>query len=74
MSNLDRRIERLEDKVGIKPELRLLVKTNVAPRSADETPHCVKIGHDRWAYALRGGQLTDDENRGLKQKHEWCNG
>ena len=70
MSNLYRRIERLEERLGTKPEPRVMVNTNVAPWNGAETPDCVRIAPHRWAIAVRGGPFTDEEIRKLREEYD----
>ena len=70
MSNLTRRVKRLEDEIGQSDEARLLIITNVAPWNGQETPDCVRIAPDRWAIAVRGGPFTDEEIRKLREEHK----
>jgi hypothetical protein len=69
MNGLQRRIERLENKFGVKPEPRLLVMTNVAPSKDEGTRYCARIGSDRWAHTIRGGPFTDEEIRKLREDY-----
>ena len=70
MSNLTRRVKKLEDEIGRSDDGRILVMTNVTPFGGQETPDCVKIALDRWAIAVWGGPFTEEEIRKLREEHK----
>lgn len=70
MSNLYRRIEQLEERLGAKAEPRVVVITNVTPLGGEETPACVKFAPERWAIAIRGGPFTSDEVEELREEYQ----
>ena len=70
MSNIERRIERLEKKLGTKAESRIIVMTNVTPLGGEETPDCVKIAPECWAISVWGGPFTEEEIRKLREEHK----
>ncbi len=70
MSNLTRRVKRLEDGIGRNDETRILVMTNVTPLGGEETPSCVKISPKCWAIAVRGGPFTEEEIRKFREEHK----
>ena len=66
MSNLYRRIERLEQRMGVKPGPRLIYLTpNLEDADAEETPYQFRISSGVWA-SVFGGPLTDEEIRKLR--------
>lgn len=82
MNNLERRIDRLEESLGMKPEPRVRIITSVRPNlgpplpGTDKETPCpctVEILAGLWAYAVRGGPFTDEEIRELREEHEGGN-
>ena len=70
MNNLRRRIDRLEDKVGVKPESRITLITNVCNREdQSESPYEIEFVPGLWAHAVRGGPFSEEEIRGLREKY-----
>jgi hypothetical protein len=69
VSNLERRLERLEEKLTRRAEPRVMITTNVRFGDGEEDPYTVKIAPGLWAIAARGGPFTPDEIKGLKEKH-----
>ena len=57
MSNLLRRIERLE-KLGQKHEQRFIyILPNLEEKEYEETPYKMKVSPDLWAHAMAGGAV-----------------
>lgn len=55
MSNLDRRIKWLEQRMGAKQGQRLIyIVPNLEEGEGEETPYQVKISSVLWAYAFGG--------------------
>lgn len=70
MNQLERRLERLEQRMGLKRERRFIyIMPNLEEEEDQETPYKVKISRDRWAHALAGGPFTAEEIRGLKEEY-----
>ena len=70
MNNLERRIERLEAKFGVKHEPRVIVVT-INPDDLPESDFAVDLRcGGLWAYAGRDGPFTEEEIRGLRAKYE----
>jgi hypothetical protein len=70
MNGLDRRIERLEAKFGVKHEPRVIIVT-INPNDLSESDFAVDLHcNDLWAYVGRGGPFTEEEIRGLRAKYE----
>jgi hypothetical protein len=64
MNNLDRRIERLEETLGVKPAPRYILVTNVNCESPCEVEFLPGL------YALAyGGPLTSEEIQKLREEH-----
>jgi hypothetical protein len=68
MKALEIRLNRLEDKLGLKPSLyHHIVITNVPPEDAVESPYLVKISSELWAEAIGGSFTTEQINELRKQ-------
>jgi hypothetical protein len=67
MSNLDRRIERLEEKLGAKHKQRLIYITNLP--SGPEDPCTVELFPGLWAFDAGGVPFTEEEIRNLRAEH-----
>jgi hypothetical protein len=72
MTNVGRRIERLEEKLEAKSEPRVIIVTNIDNPGNNSCKS--KLSGHLWAYAARGGPFTDDEIRALKEEYERGNG
>jgi hypothetical protein len=68
MNNLERRIERLEETLGIKPGPRFMIITNVNFLDGDESPCEVEFLPGLYAVAY-GGPLTSEEIQKLREEH-----
>lgn len=70
---IKQRLDRLEEKVGMKRESRLLLITIDPNKLAQEGPYTVELFPDLWATALRGGPFTSEEIRQLREdeKSKW---
>jgi hypothetical protein len=68
MNNLERRIERLEEKLGVKPRPRDIIITNVNFLDGDESPCEVEFLPGLYALAY-GGPLTSEEIQKLREEH-----
>lgn len=69
MSNLNRRIERLEEKFDTKREPRVVIITNVDDFTEDA--HTIELfPGGPWAIAARGGPFTGEEIRELREEHK----
>ena len=72
--NLERRIERLEEKLGAKSEPRVLVITNVRFDHTDgQPPSLIQFVPEVWAFAVRGGPFTREEINQLRNEHAAAN-
>ena len=69
MKNLERRIERLEDKLSPKYGPRLIYIYPHPDEEEEETPYQIQVSSELWAHAMRGGPFTEEEIRRLKEKH-----
>ncbi len=70
MNTLERRVERLEQRMGAKREQRFIyIMPNLEEEEDQETPYCVKISADLWAHAIGGGPFTNEEIRRLRQEY-----
>jgi hypothetical protein len=47
-----------------------MILTNVAADDGEDAPNIAKVGHDRWAIAIRGEPFTDDEIRELREEYK----
>jgi hypothetical protein len=63
MNNLERRIERLEETLGVKPGSRLILVTNVNSESPWQVEFLPGL------YALAYGPLTSEEIQKLREEH-----
>jgi len=55
----EQRIERLEQRMGVKPGPRLIyLMPNLEPDEPEETPYLVKLSSDVWAHVF-GAPLSD---------------
>ena len=70
MNNLERRIERLEERVGTKPASHEILITNVDFSDGHEDPYTVKLFSGLWAHAIGGGPFTSEEIHKLRE--EYC--
>jgi len=68
MNNLERRIERLEETLGMKPGLRHIIVTNVNFLDGDETPNEMEFLPGLYALAY-GGPLTSEEIQKLREEY-----
>ena len=70
MTDLDRRIERLERRTGVKCGPRTIYITpNLESEDPEETPYLVKLSTDLWANVY-GEPLSDDGVRKLRQEYK----
>ena len=69
MNNLGRRIDRLEEKLRINREPRVIVIT-INPDDLPEDPYLAKISSSEWAFAIRGGPFTSEEIRELRENYK----
>ena len=67
MSNLDRRIGRLEERLMPENEPRVIVRTNI--RIGIESPYHLEIAPGHFAYVVRGAPFTPEEIAELKAEH-----
>jgi hypothetical protein len=70
MNNLEKRIERLEEKLGMKPGPREIILTNVDFSGGQENPYTAQLFPRLWAIAQSGGPFTEEEIRNLRNKHK----
>ena len=68
MNNLERRIERLEETLGMKPGPRDIIVTNVNFLDGDESPCEVEFLPGLYALAY-GGPLTSEEIQKLREEY-----
>jgi hypothetical protein len=68
MNALERRIERLEEELGMKPGPRFMIITNVNFLDGDETPNEMEFLPGLYALAY-GGPLTNEEIRVLREEY-----
>lgn len=65
----EQRIERLEQRMGVKPGPRLIyLMPNLEPDEPEETPYLVKLSSDVWAHVF-GAPLSDEEIRNLREEY-----
>jgi hypothetical protein len=70
MSNLGRRIERLEEKFSVGREPRVVIVT-INPDNLPEDAYTVELfPGGPWAFAIRGGPFADEEIRQLREEHK----
>ena len=69
MKNLERRIERLENKLALRHCLRLIYVYPHPDEEDEETPYQIQLSSDLWAHATRGGPFTEEEIRQLREKY-----
>ena len=69
MNNLERRIERLEEKLLAKHGPRLIYIHPNLGEGEEETPYQVKVSSDLWAYAMGGGPFTEQEIYRLREEY-----
>jgi hypothetical protein len=69
MNNLERRIERLEEKLLAKHGPRLIYIHPNLGEGEEETPYQVKVSSELWAYAMGGGPFTEEEIRQLREEY-----
>jgi hypothetical protein len=68
MTNVGRRIERLEEKLEAKSEPRVIIVTNIDNPGNNSCKS--KLSGHLWAYAARGGPFTNEEIRELREEHK----
>ena len=68
MNTLERRIERLEEELGMKPGPRFMIITNVNFLDGDESPCEVEFLPGLYALAY-GGPLTSEEIQKLREEY-----
>jgi hypothetical protein len=69
LNSFHRRIERLEQRMGVKPGPRLIYLTpNLEPDEPEESPYLVKLSSDVWAHVF-GAPLSDEEIRNLREEY-----
>ena len=68
MNALERRIERLEEELGMKPGPREIIVTNVNSLDGDESPCEVEFLPGLYALAY-GGPLTSEEIQKLREEY-----
>jgi hypothetical protein len=68
MNNLERRIERLEERLGVKQGPRYVLITNLNP-DGEEDPYTRELFPGLWAIGY-GGPFTEDEIRNLREEHK----
>ena len=68
MNNLEMRIERLEERLGIKPGPRFMIITNVNFLDGDETPNEMEFLPGLYVLAY-GEPLTSEEIQKLREEH-----
>jgi hypothetical protein len=61
VSDLVRRLERLEERLTPRAEPRVVITTNVRFGGGEKDGHTVEIGGGRWAIAARGGPFSAQE-------------
>lgn len=70
MTNLERRLERLEQTLTPRGEPRLIIVT-INPNNFPESPYHVELPPGGlWAIAARGGPFTDEEICKLREEEE----
>jgi hypothetical protein len=66
MARFKRRLDRLEQRIAVKPGPRLIyLMPNLEADEGEETPYCVKLSSEVWAHVF-GRPLSSDEVKKLK--------
>ena len=69
MARFERRLDRLEQRMGVKPGPRVIyLMPNLEAEEGEETPYCVKLSSEEWAHAF-GAPLTEDDIRKLRVEY-----
>jgi hypothetical protein len=67
MTNLERRLERLEQTLTLSGEPRVIIVT-INPDDLPEDPYMVQLSSVLWAIAARGGPFTAEEIKELREE------
>lgn len=70
MNKFNRRIERLEEKLGVKQGPRDVLITNVDFTDGQEDPYTVELFPGLWACAIGGGPFTEEEIRNRREENK----
>jgi hypothetical protein len=70
MNKFNRRIERLEEKLGVKQGPHDILITNVDFWGGQEGPYTVELFRGLWAHAIGGGPFTEEEIRNLREENK----
>ena len=68
MNKLERRIERLEQRMGVKPGPRVIYFMPNLEEDGEDTPYHFRISAEVWA-SVFGEPLTDEEIRKLRREY-----
>ena len=69
MNTLERKVKRLEQRMGVKPGPRMIYLTpNLEDADGEETPYQFRISSGVWA-SVFGEPLTDEEIHKLREEH-----
>jgi hypothetical protein len=68
VNRLDRRLEQLEQRMGVKPRRRLIyLGPNLEESDTEETPYRVQLSSEIWAHVFGAG-FSNNEVEKLKQE------
>ena len=69
MTKLERRLEWVKQRIGIRPRRRLIYfGPNLEENNGEETPHSVRLSSEIWAHIFGAGLSS---NEAEKAKEDW---